>query len=139
VRIEEDHVRLGGARGVPRKTANTPHRSLSSSPGTWPWLTTRRPLRPYLMTTSPLKGIRAEVRQGQRGRGGRERHLHTIEKREREREERGAGRRAEVRQQEREGTGATLTRYWRESERDRQHDGWQWRQSGRRNFSIIRK
>jgi hypothetical protein len=31
------------------------------------------------------------VRQGQRGRGGRERHLQTIDKRERELEERGTG------------------------------------------------
>jgi hypothetical protein len=53
------------------------------------------------------------VRQGQRGKGGRERHLPTIEKRERERERGEGDRQAEVRQGQRgKGrTGATLTYY----------------------------
>jgi hypothetical protein len=39
--------------------------------------------------TTTERDRQAEVRQGERGRGGRERHLLPIDKREREREERG--------------------------------------------------
>jgi hypothetical protein len=94
---------------MPRETADTPQHSLSSSAGTWPWLTTRRPLRPSLITTRPLEET-GKVRQGERGRGGRERHLQTNDKRERGERDRQAGR-GEAGTKREGRTGATLTNY----------------------------